>query len=264
MCSMVAIALAAAPARADQKSSPTVAVVVTSSVNISAGEKRTLTAAMGRGLRSALIVEVLPVADVDKRIGGAPPEGCLNQTSCVQQLISQLGTSDILALSLVRVGTAYQVQVTAIDTADGGLSPRGQIRVEADADLASAFAAEAPRLLPNRVSVATNGDGRRFTTGVWIASGVSLASLGVATFLGVRAHSRNGDCKDAVYPRLCSGERLDSIDRDALLADVGFALAAGAAVTAGVLYWFSDSRDESRPMVTVGRQTATIGWAGSF
>jgi TolB-like protein len=88
--------------------------------------------------------------------------------------------------------------------------------------------------------------GRRVTTGVSVAGGIAVAALVGGSVFGAQALSterelrnvRDGDCAGGP-PCPVDPARVDALERQRDIADVMFATAIVAGVTAGVLYWRS-------------------------
>ena len=127
-------------------------------------------------------------------------------------------------------------------------------------DAKSKFASSATVLLPDAAvrKKPTNGDGgigvntkmtdaepRHLTTPAKITAAVAVVGLGVGIAAGLSTRSRYNKCDDD--PASCTSGDKDSIRHMGLLADAGFVVALGCAVTTGVLY--ATSAKESRLVV---------------
>jgi hypothetical protein len=226
-------------------------VLVLDAVNITAGEQRTLSEAMRRGLERRLEV----VVTVEDKVGKLPAD-CLGSTSCVRTIVSSAPARQILTVSLVRIGTAYRISFSAIDPTDAGVSSRGDVDIPAGSDGSALVAARARSLLPT----ARVRGGPPVPTGVWIASGLSVAALGVGTYLALSARADYRDCDDRSFPDFCPLSSADDIDRKALAADLTLGVAAGAAVTAGLWWWLSrDAGTEQRISVRPSAGPRAVG-----
>jgi hypothetical protein len=264
------IALAAlllGPPGARAEPIPRVGVAVATEVNMSAAEGLRISEAIGKALRKKLMVDVIAGSEAARRL---PEEGvadnCVVDKVCIADVAQRLSADQVLFLVIVRVGGRIQVDSIWADPASGRTVSRAAVVIESGQDPEERFADAATSLMPDAAlrpappSAPATPDGvtapegpttitrerpRRMTTGAWIAAGVGGAALVGAVSFTLLTRSDYQDC-DAT--RDCSDDRLDSIDRKALTADVlwGAAVVSGAA--AGVLYWMSGGQVEEVPI----------------
>jgi len=86
--------------------------------------------------------------------------------------------------------------------------------------------------------------GKRFYT--WIAAGGAAALALSGLVVGLNAQSKYDELKDHCGATGCSESDVDSVRTRALVADVLFGVAAGAAITAGVLYFLEGRSSEDK------------------
>ncbi|MCB9633319.1 MAG: PEGA domain-containing protein [Sandaracinus sp.] len=105
----------------------------------------------------------------------------------------------------------------------------------------------------------------------WSATGVAVVAVGVGAGFGIRALQQRSDV-DARTPPLGTDGESDDIRKSALLADVMFAVAGAAAITAVIFALFTDWGDDdddpsaTRLRLDVGptRGGLGVGLGGSF
>ena len=102
---------------------------------------------------------------------------------------------------------------------------------------------------------------RHFTTPAKITAGVAVVGLGVGIGFGLETRSRYNAC-EAMLETLRGRARRDKIRNVALIADLGFVVALGAAVATVVLYMTSGK--ESRLIVTPTTEGAAVSAFGRF
>lgn len=104
--------------------------------------------------------------------------------------------------------------------------------------------------------------GKRFYT--WIAAGGAAALALSGLVVGLNAQSEfdeaHVNCKgpDLAKRKLCTKTAQDSVRTRALVADVLFSVAAGAAITAGVLYFLEGRSSEGEPQEETSRTKLRI------
>lgn len=104
-------------------------------------------------------------------------------------------------------------------------------------------------------SLAEATEGKRFYT--WIAAGGAAALALSGLVVGLNAQAKYDELEENCAP-VCSQDRVDSVKTRALVADVLLGVAAGAAVTAGVLYFLEGRGGEEKAASREqGRRTAT-------
>ncbi len=122
-----------------------------------------------------------------------------------------------------------QTETQVEGAGDAGAPPADQAAASGEAATAEASADAA----------GTEEKPKRFYT--WIAAGGAAALALSGLVVGLNAQSKYDELDDRCAPG-CSDSDVDSVKTRALVADVLFGVAAGAAITAGVLY-FLEGRD---------------------
>ena len=254
---VTALLALAGSARAQQKV-PRVGVVVALAVNVDAARANSLGAALGAALTSRLVVETVAGEDAANRLPAAGlADDCVAQAACIKDLGQRLDADELLLLVITGAGGGVSIDPTWVDVAANRAVTREAILIDEGEDPGAKFESVAPRLLPAaEVRVADvvpspspsaaprRGRGRHFTTGVWIAGGVSIAALIAGTAFGLSALSEHGSLEDdGCDVTYCSDvdSRVDKMDSRALFADISFGVAAGAGIAAIILYLRSGS-----------------------
>jgi hypothetical protein len=267
LIAFAAIALAAPGARADRL--PRVGVAVATAVNLAPPAAQKISEALGAALHQKLMVDVIAGVEAGRRL---PADGiaddCVVDRACIADIAQRLSADQLLFLVIVRVGSRIQVDSTWADPASGRTVSRAAVVIEGGQEAEERFAEAATSLMPDaalrpappaepvkpeggvgsRPEVPTTisrARPRRMGTGAWIAAGVGGGALVGAVTFTLLTRSEYQDCDAS---RDCSDDRLDSIDRKALTADVlwGAAVVSGAA--AAVLYWMSGGQVEEVPI----------------
>ena len=264
LIAVAAIGLGAPAARAEPI--PRVGVAVATEVNLAPAEAEKISEALGKALHAKLMVDVIAGAEAARRL---PEEGvadnCVVDKACMADIAQRLSADQILFLVVVKVGSRVQVDSTWADPATGKTVSRQAVVIEGGQDAEERFAAAATNLMPDAAlrpapppepkqpeavvappegaTLVTRQRPRRMTTGAWVAAGIGGAALAGAVTFTLLTRSDYKDCESSS----CSDDRLDSIDRKALTADLlwGGALVSGAA--AAFLYWKSGGQLEQVP-----------------
>ena len=142
--------LAAAPAARAEDRPRRVGVVVADQVNISREQAEAIGAALGDGLRDALVIDVIAGAHAARRL---PPDGvgelCVTRPDCVRDVAARLDADDLLFVVIVKLGSRVQVDPTWTDRTAQETASREAIVLDRGGQGArEAFAAAAPHLLP--------------------------------------------------------------------------------------------------------------------
>jgi len=103
--------------------------------------------------------------------------------------------------------------------------------------------------------MAESTEGKRFYT--WIAAGGAAALALSGLVVGLNAQSKFDELDESCAPT-CSPDQVDSVNTRALVADVLLGVAAGAAVTAGVLY-FLEGRWNHQEKASAGSRHRLLG-----
>jgi hypothetical protein len=255
LVSTVAILLSTAVAAAQPATDPEdirVAVVVELTVNVTAERSEALGAALADALHRELEVDAVGGGDVSRRLPerGVPDE-CVATPGCVADLAKRLDVEEILFLAVVQVGPDIHIDSSWVNVATGEVLSRPRVELLADARAGEVFSAAATRLLPHArkrplatviVPGGPTGPQRKFTRGVWIATGVALAATGGAIPLGLSARARYRTCES----QMCTQGDRDEIGRRALYADLLIGTAVAATATAVVLYLRSAPDEEAK------------------
>jgi hypothetical protein len=284
-------AIALAPGRAEADKAPRVGIVVTVQVNLNRSEVQHLSQAMGQALRQKLVVDVVAGSEAIRRLPtDGVSESCAADQACVKDTAQRLSADELLFLVAVRVGNRIQVDSTWVDPASGRNASRPKVVMVRLDEAEARFADAASLILPDaevrpmqQLSDGGSDEGdkvgavlirptpRRMTLPAWISLGVGAAAAGSAVGFAIVARSDfnelkercepAGDCK--TNPDYDSAK--DTIDRNALTADIltGAAIVAGA--TTLVLWWTSGGEIERIP---VNRQALRLrvdpGSRGTF
>lgn len=273
---------AASATPADAGPQRRVGVVVTLAVGVDDAAARSISDALAAALRDELRVDVISGAEVERRLPPAGlPEDCVGDPGCRNDLGRRLDADELLLLAIVEVGERVNVEATWADVASGDTASRPRITLDRGDPGKAAFAAAAKGFLPHIreptdpdpkiIVVPTPGDpqrdtGRRLTTPVLISAGVAVAAGIAGGVLALGAEGKHDDLEsDGCNARQCDQGAIDAGRRYALGADIAFAGALAAGVTAGVLYYLS-APDEGAPVVApaVGPDQVGVSLGGRF
>lgn len=280
------VCTALATEAAAQPSPQRVGIVVTTAVNVSDDEADALSAALGHALEEGLGVVVTAGAETRRRLPlDGLSEGCVADAACRGDLGQRLDADELLMLVVARVGTRVQVDTTWVDVATGKVASRPVLVLDTGAEPAEVFRGAGATLLPHiqppprpqGPGLATAGPGpgpgpartvrtgRRMTTGVWIAAGVSAAALAGGASFGVLSLTGYGDLEERGCKTMaCPASDIDTLARNGTAADILYGVSILAGATALVLYLSSDEeilapaeraarpRSGARPLVGVG------------
>ncbi len=257
-----ALALILAMSQAAHADRVKVAIVPGIAVNLDASRVDALSQDLADALSTELEVDAVGGLEVRRQLPaeGLPPD-CVATPTCVADVAKRLGAAQLLFVVMVDSGGGGSVQVdsTWIEPATGKSASRPAIDIAVITDARSRFAAAARSLLPDaavrpRPPTGGNGGGgtmttavpRHFTKTAMVTAGVAVVGLGVGIGFGIKAKNLFNDCDKPSAP--CSGSQEDKIRSTALIADVGFLVAAAGAVATAVL--FATSGEESRMVVS--------------
>lgn len=252
----IALALLAAfgvvPSAQAQEVARRVGIVVTTAVNLEQQEAWRLSSELGKAIAGKLSVDVIAGEEVRRRLPPeGVPEGCVGNAECRNDLGKRLDAQELLLLVVVKVGDQIKIDPTWSNVASGETRSRDAILIGPGDDPASLFGAAAPKLLPEVekkpkeggpeivvVSPAREDDGRHFTTGTWIASGIGAGALVGAVVFTFATRQKYQDLEDRGCRQmpLCSKGEIAGVKRRALAADLLYGASAAAGVTALVLY----------------------------
>lgn len=281
--------VAPAPVRAQQQAQPRIGVVVLVHGGLSDAEADGVSDALGRGLRSRLMVDVIAGAEATRRL---PPEGvpgsCMIEQACTADIAQRLAVDQVLYLVVNRIGGRFSVDATWVDPASMRTVSRPAVAFDRVEEAEAHFAESAALLLPDAaarpvpvtpVEPAQPVSGvvqpepdpdpdsvfiertapRRMTTGAWIAAGAGVALVGGAVTFTLLTRKDYTDCDDSGS---CSDSKLDRLERKALAADLLWGAALGAAITTGALWWLSGGEVErvpASPPIVVGGPDGSFG-----
>lgn len=257
---LVAFVLTCSLAAAAQADRIKVAVVPGVAVNLDAARVDALSQDLADALATELDIDAIGGLEVRRLLppDGLPPD-CVATPACVTDVARRLAATQLLFVVMVDTGGngAVQVDSTWIDPATGENASRPAIDLASISDAKAKFIASARELLPDapvRPKPKTGGIGgtmapavpRHLTKPAMITGAVAVVGVGVGIAFGLRARSRYNKCD--VPTNACDSGDESSIRNNALIADVGWIVAAAGAVATGVL--FATSGKESRLIVS--------------
>lgn len=277
-----------------------VGIVILSAVNLNDDQADEMSARLGTALEKKHLIVAQAGAMVRAALGASVPETCVQKTRCVIELGRKLNVDRILFLSLVKVGRQVQLKVTPADTATGRGNARIRLRVRDQTEQDRVFADAVIRLLPTAKLRPTdsappdgtgdgsdggtgggNGDGtgsvsgtsvpfsdnpgrsRRLTTPTLVAGGVGVAALLSGVGFGISATRLHGQLEQECADGVCQ----DEVDRTRFrinVADVSFAVAVAAGVTATLLYLNSGESAPTAVTPVVTPDAVGVSWQGRF
>lgn len=272
------------PAPAAAEKVRRVGIVVTTKVNVSDAQVSQVSTTLGEIVQARFDVDVIAGADAVRRL---PPQGvstrCVADVECRLELGRRLDAEELLLLVMVGAGDGVQIDPTWVDVASGRVNSRPAIELDAEDDMRAVLERAAPALLPHlrersgeprpeprerEVVVLTPGgqadmgSQRRFTPATWVATGVGAGALIGATVFSLSSR-RKFDTLDGDGCRRmpCSKGDIDSLRRDAILADVFFGTAIVAAGAVVVLWVTSESDAPAAPskQLSVGPGPGGVG-----
>jgi hypothetical protein len=271
---LAALPGSAAADRPDRADLIRVAVVPGIAVNLDAARVDALSQDLADALATELDIDAVGGLEVRRRLppDGIPPD-CVATPSCVADVAKRVAANQLLFVVMVDTGTGGSIQVdtTWVDVASGRVVSRPAVDLASVSDSKSRFAAASHQLLPDApvrpkpktggsLGTMTTAVPRHFTTPSKIFVGAGVVGLGVGIGFGLAARSKYDGCETA--PFSCPTSERDSIRRISLVADLGFLLATGGAIAAGVI--FATSGQESHLVVAPSPEGVSISAVGSF
>jgi len=254
-------ALAAPPSK--------VAVVPGVAVNLDAARVDALSQDLADALNAELIVEATGGLAVRRQLPADIAPDCVTTPSCVADIAKRLGASELLFVVMVDTGSGGSIQVdsTWVDAASGRTASRPPIDVASVAAAKDRFAAAAHQLLPDApIRPKPTGDKlgegkpRHLTVGSIAGASFGIAGLGVGIGFGLAARSKYSDCE--AMGVACSSGRREGIKNLDHVADLGFLVAIGGAIAAGIFYGTSAEAPHVIVQPTPGG--VALGAIGSF
>jgi hypothetical protein len=259
-----------------------VAVVPGIAVNMDTARVDALSQDLAEALNAELEVIATGGLEVRRRLpADGLPADCVTTPACTVDVARRTGATQLLFVVMVDTGSGGSIQIDAtwIDGDTGQTVSRPAIDLASASDAKSKFASSATVLLPDAPvrKKATNGEGgigvntkmteaepRHLTTPAKITAAIAGVGLGVGIAAGLSTRSRYNKCDSD--PVNCTAGEKDSIRRMGFLADAGFVVAIGCAITTGVLYATSarESRLVVAPSPTTDGSGATLTAFGSF
>jgi hypothetical protein len=259
-----------------------VAVVPGIAVNMDTARVDALSQDLAEALNAELVVEATGGLEVRRKLpADGLPADCVTNPSCTSDVAQRTGAQQLLFVVMVDTGSGGSIQIdtTWIDAAGGRNASRPAIDLTSTSEAKTKFASSASLLLPDAPvrKKPTNGGGgigvntkmtdaepRHLTTPAKITAAVGVVGLGVGIAAGLSTRSRYNSCEaDAAH---CSESEKSGIRHMGFLADAGFVVAIGCAITSGVLY--ATSAKESRlvvaPSPTPDGSGATLMAVGRF
>jgi hypothetical protein len=253
-----------------------VAVVPGIAVNLDAARVDALSQDLAAALSAELEVEAIGGLEVRRRL---PAEGlpadCVANQVCIADVAKRLEAQQLLFVVMVDTGSggAIQVDSTWVDPARKVSTPRPAIDIVTIADAKSRFVSAARQLLPDapvrpkprggnlgRMSAAIP---RHLALPSYVTAGATVVGVGVGVSLGIVTRGKYKDCEALTSAGAsCASSRKDSIRRTALVADAGWVIALGGAITTAVLY--ATSGEASHVIVEPTPEGITVGAFGSF
>lgn len=295
--------MGAAHANGDQQDELKVGVVILTAVNLNKDQADEMSARLGTVLEAKHLVAARAGALLRASLDSPVPETCVKRRRCVIELGRQLKVERILFLTLVKVGNQVRLSATPADATTGYANARLRLRVGDAADQERVFADAVPRLLPEakprpekNIEPPNGGDGdgdgggdgdgdgdtngngvsgpnghgidtvgkpRRLTKPVLIVGGIGVAALISGAGFGAWA---TGLYFGQIKPN-CPGDCQELLDRTRLrinIADISFAVAAVAGVTAGLLYLYSGESAPKTVSPVVTPTSVGVSWQGRF
>jgi hypothetical protein len=254
-----------------------VAVVPGIAVNLDTARVDALSQDLADALSSELVVEAAGGLEVRRQL---PPDGlpadCVTTPACTADVARRTGASQLLFVVMVDSGAGGSIQIdtTWVDPAAARSASRPAIDLTSTSEAKSKFTGAARSLLPDapvRPKPTAGGGGsitpamtervpRHFTTPAKITAAVAVVGLGAGIAFGVKTRTKFNTCDRD--PNACSQDERDSIRTYGILADVGFVVAAGAAVATVVMYMTSS--EEPRFIVAPASDGATVSAIGRF
>jgi hypothetical protein len=253
-----------------------IAVVPGIAVNLDSARVDALSQDLAEALSTELEVEALGGLEVRRRlpIAGLPPD-CVANQACITDVARRLDVQQLLFVVMVDTGTGGVIQVdsTWVDPAARKIVPRPVIDLPTLAEAKPRFVSAARQLLPDAPVRAEPYAGdperrsapipRHFTMPSYLTAGASVAGLGVGISLGILTRGKFKDCEAmATSGAGCTSDRKDSIRTTALVADAGWLLALGGAITTAVLY--ATSSESSHVVVEPAPHGVSVSAVGSF
>jgi len=269
-------ALAQAPTAPPAAPRIKVAIVPGIAVNLDAARVDALSQDLADALSTELDVDAAGGLDVRRAL---PPLGlpadCVAQQACIDDVAKRLGANQLLFVVMVDTGSggAIQIDSTWVEPSTQKSASRPAIDIASLSESKARFIASAPSLLPDapRRPKPKSGGGpnaemsaaipRHVTRPVMIFGGVAVVGLGVGIGFGLSTRSKYNACDDDIVA--CKDDKRDSIRTRAAIADVGYAIALGGAITAAILYATSGRESQLIISPTDGGG-ATAMWFGSF
>jgi hypothetical protein len=269
---VIALTLATAPnlAAADPVK---VAVVPGLAVNVDSARVDALCQDLAEALVSELVVEAAGGLEVRRQLHEGLPPDCVATPACTAGVAKATGASQLLFVVIVDSGATGSVQVdtTWVDAATGQAASRPAIALTStsDIDAKAKFATYAKQLLPDApvrpkpktgITNLVGGKPRHITRGQILTASVGVVAIGWGIGWGLSAGSHFKSCN--ADPNNCTKSQRDTITRLDLTADIGWIVAAGAAITTAILYTTSAEAPHVAPVVTPGG--AGVAFSVSF
>ncbi len=126
------------------------------------------------------------------------------------------------------------------------------------------IAAAQPTAVPAPTGDADPDSGHRSSQKTWglVVGAAGIVGLGVGSYFGIQALSGSSQakqaCPDAACPTASAIQKNDDAKSDARVADVGFAVGAGALVAGSLLYFLAPSGAGFRVAPAVGKTSGIV------
>ncbi|HTB74135.1 MAG TPA: hypothetical protein VK762_12875 [Polyangiaceae bacterium] len=126
------------------------------------------------------------------------------------------------------------------------------------------IAAGQPVAVPPSTGAANPESGARSSQKTWglVVGAVGIVGLGVGSYFGIQALSGSSQakqaCPDPACPTASAIQQNDDARSDARIADVGFAVGAGALVAGSLLYFLAPAGSGLRVAPVVGRANGIV------
>jgi hypothetical protein len=269
------LVLAAPRVAAAQERVPRVGVVIELTVDVDATRADAIGKSLADALTRTLEVDAFGGGDVSRRLPAEGlPEECLGNPGCITDIAARLDADQLLFLALAQIGTELQIDASWVDITSGQVTARPRLVLPDDTKAFQTFLEQAPRYLPDAPVRAARsdhvGDGgvptrtipavpRHMTTASWISAGATVGFLGAGAVFGVMARSTYTRCESIACPE----DDLDGLARNALIADLSFGAAAGAAIVTAILYLRSGT-PATEVLVTQTPGGAVLGVSGRW
>lgn len=246
---------------------PTVAVIFTAEVNLEPAEADRLGDGLAHAIERVYSARAVPASQIRRMVPNIDP-ACASNPECGRNIGNRLGAGFLLFVSAVKLGGQVSLDPVWVCSGCGAFALRSRVLLPASPspqDLQRAVADIVP--LGELQARAPERKGRQMSTVGWVATGAAAVLAATSAGFGLWSLSRANDCEDA--PGCTPDEEravVTDVDNRNLTADIFLGASVAAAITAGVLYYISDSDgdDEMAVGVTAGSGSVGLTFGGAF